>query len=153
MSYLAEHPELYPTSVGWALIKAEREWRERRQIALDHAEAFRVAEILAPMWRGAEKPQWYFAFPLSLSLGGLLFKITLRGKESMTDTAPLIDYLLDAGWKVDDGEDYAEIKRRNFKCAKRKAILNLMIFAESEMCRVVEDGTEPKYRLVCGDAA
>lgn len=153
MNYFDDHPELYPPTVQWALIRAEAKWRDARRIALEHAEAFDLARELAPMWRGKEPATFYFNEPGGASLWGILLRVTLHGNESMKDVAPMIERLMDAGWKVGDGEDYAEIKRRNFRCTKGKAAINLMVFAESESCRVIEDGTVPNLKLICGDAA
>ncbi len=54
-----------------------------------------------------------------------------------------------------DPEDYPEIKRRSwtFRIGDHHCTLAAFSPADSEVCRMVEDGTTPKYKLDCTGSA
>lgn len=148
--------------------------RERYGAMLDviqlHAVPFhRMIELLDEFF--PLKPRDYSGAQVRLgydgglnTLEGVLVLINLDAAESFKTVQPFLEALMErCGYALRDTSDYVDLRARTYKFAwgvevekdgkpaTIYATIHVRVFVPSngEHCKVVEDGMQPKYKLVC----
>ena len=131
-----------------------------------------IQEFIASLGRSDDYQGTYLQLGYETnSIYGVIVQVHLKKDESFKAASPIIDYLLERGWKQHDQSDTADWGCRTIEFRKRHpdpplfwpshkewkgkdigCAVRIWLNAESQICKKVEDGVEPKYKFVCQEA-
>ena len=148
--------------------------RMRLKVHLHAHEFVLLSEFVAGLNRPSVRPYSETAVSLGYEYGqlqGIIVQFFLDKHESFAACTPVIEHLLERGWKQDTQEENASWGYREVAFKKTHtdqplfwpthkewepqtltATIRMWPHPTSQICQKVEDGTEPKYKFVCQEA-
>lgn len=138
--------------------KIEDEARRMRLLVNTHSnEYMHLLAFLRNLGRPADTSGTYASIGFKDgAVPGIIVQFHLSADESFMCAEPVVSWFLSCGWKLNEQSEDTSWGYRQIVFKKvvngldaLQATVRIWPHPQSQVCKKVEDGTEPKYKFVC----